>query len=69
MATTPIEGYDVSSMKVYPRRFPPGAKIKSNLLEFVKFNQPNVALILSCASLSFYLDIPYNTITDTISRI
>jgi predicted DNA-binding protein with PD1-like motif len=38
----------MSNMKVYPMRLPPGAEIKSSLLEFVRSSQLNAAFILSC---------------------
>lgn len=37
----------MSNMKVYPMRLPPGAEIKSSLLEFVRSNKLNAAFIFS----------------------
>jgi len=39
---------NMSNMMVYPMRLPPGAEIKSSLLEFVRSNKLNAAFILSC---------------------
>jgi len=38
----------MSNMKVYPMRLPPGAEIKSSLLEFVRCSKLNAAFIFSC---------------------